>query len=205
MDYRLERWVNGPAGAHPALDGAMVRAAQWGEALFIIIVVAWFAIGWARGRAREREGALTALVGAGAALLVNQVILHLWARPRPFVAHPAVVHLLLSHSSDPGFPSDHASAGFAVAAVLVAFHRRFGALALLVAACVCYARVYAGIHYPADVIAGAAIGVAVALVLRVWLDNLMPTIRGFVDRIIVGLRLPLPAERAPLSTRRQGR
>lgn len=182
MDYRLERWINHPAGSHALLDAVMIHAASWGEALFIALIAVWFLVGWMRGLPRDRQGALTALISAGVALLVNQIILHLWARPRPFVAHPGTVHLLLRHATDPSFPSDHASSAFAIAGVLVLFHRRLGILALLIAACMCYARVYVGDHYPGDVAAGALIGLVLAALLVLWLDNSM-----------LLLRLPLPA------------
>lgn len=193
MDYRLDQWINHPAGSHSLLDAMMIHAASWGEAIFIALIAVWFLVGWIRGLPRDRQGALTALIGAGMALLVNQIILHLWARPRPFVAHPETVHLLLRHATDPSFPSDHASPAFAIAGVLVLFHRRLGVLALLVAAFMCYARVYVGDHYPGDVAAGAVIGIVVAVILAIWLDNAMVVLRRLVDRLIRLLRLPLPA------------
>ncbi len=91
-----------------------------------------------------------------------------------------------------GPPSDHASSAFAIASVLVLFHRRLGVLALLVAAFMCYARVYVGDHYPGDVAAGALIGIVVAVLLVIWLDNAMVLLRRLADRLIRLLRLPLP-------------
>lgn len=191
MDYRLEQWINAPAGTHPFLDGVMSAAASWGEGIFIGVIVVWFLIGWVYALPRDRQGAITALIGAGGALLVNQVISHIWTRPRPFVSHPSTVHMLLSHSTDPSFPSDHASPAFAIAFVLLAFHRRPGVLALLFAALMSYARVYTGDHYPGDVVAGGVIGLVVALVLVTWLAPIMTTLRRLGDRVIVLAHLPL--------------
>jgi len=175
MDYRLERWINGPAGHTPALDALMRLAAGWAEPLFNALVVGWFLVGWWRGQARDRQGAITAGLAAVLALLVNQAITHLWTRPRPFVAHPAAVHLLLAHSTDPSFPSDHAAPAFAIAVVLFGVHRRLGLLALCLAVLMSYARVYVGDHYPADVAAGALIGTAAALLgLLFWLHLPLP-------------------------------
>lgn len=193
MDYRLEQWINGPAGHHPILDSLMVHAAGWGQAIFIAVVALWFVVGWFWGSPTDRRGAITALLAAGGALLANQLVLHLWTRPRPFIAHPAAVHLLLAHTADPSFPSDHAAPAFAIALVLFAFHRRLGALALLFAALMSYARVYDGVHYPGDVTGGALIGLAVALVLLTWLAPVMERLRRMGDRAIRFFRLPLPA------------
>lgn len=119
----------------------MVHLAGWGEAIFIGVVALWFMLGWLRGYPSDRQGAITALLGAIVALLVNQIISHLWMRPRPFVAHPDTVQLLLRHSTDPSFPSDHASPAFAIAGALFVMHLRLGTVALLFAVGMSYARV----------------------------------------------------------------
>ncbi len=121
--------------------------------------------GWVTGRPAERQGALTAFVAALGALAVVQLIDRLWARPRPFVAHPDTVHLLVAHAADASFPSDHVVAACAIAVVLVSFHRRLGAIALLLAAVLAYDRVYIGVHYPGDVLGGMFLGTLVALLL----------------------------------------
>lgn len=155
----------------------MRDAATWAVPVFIGIVAAWFLYGWIRGLAAERRGALTALFAAGGAPLVNQLVLQLWERPRPFQAHPGAVTTLVSPSTDGSFPSDHAAAAVAIAAVLVLAHRRVGAAALALAALVCVSRVYVGAHYA----------------LLWWpLAPLMAVIARTVDRVIALLRLPLP-------------
>jgi undecaprenyl-diphosphatase len=192
MDYRIERWINGPAGHHASLDALMRHAATWGQWLFVAVIAGWFILGWARGRERDRQGALTALVAAGGALLVNQGLAHLWDRDRPFADHPRAVHLLIAHGADGSFPSDHAAAAFAIATVLFVLHRRLGIVALLAAALMSVARVYVGVHYPGDVLAGALVGIAVAALLVTWLAPLMSGLRLLVDRLIRVVRLPLP-------------
>ena len=191
MDYPLEQWINAPAGSHPLLDTVMVHAAAWGEAIFIGLIIVWFLVGWLRHRAADRQGAIAAAAGAGMALLVNVLISHLWTRPRPFVTHPAV-HVLLRHSTDASFPSDHASPAFAIAAILFAVHRKLGTLALLFAVLMCYARVYVGDHYPGDVLAGAVIGGAVAWVLLKWCTRPLVFLRQLGDRILAVLPWPAP-------------
>lgn len=193
MDYQIEQWINSAAGAHPVWDRLMRGLATWAEIAFIALVALWFLWGWARGGPGDRQRAITALLAAGSALFVNQLITRVWLRPRPFVTHPVTVHLLLPRNGDPSFPSDHAAAAIAIAVVLIATHRRFGTLALLVAACIGYARVYVGVHYPGDVAGGAIIGLAVALAFLIWLDPLMEGLRRLVDRAIALLHLPAPA------------
>jgi undecaprenyl-diphosphatase len=109
------------------------------------------------------------------------VLSRLVDRPRPFVAHPAAVHLFSSHAADSGFPSDHATAAFAIATAVMLRDRRWGAVALAAATVLAVGRVAMGVHYPSDVLAGAALGALCALVL--W----MPPIRRLVHRIADGV------------------
>jgi undecaprenyl-diphosphatase len=104
---------------------------------------------------------------------------------------------LLPHAADASFPSDHAAAGFAIVAVLIAFRPKVGIAAALFAILMCYARVYVGNHYPGDVLAGAVIGLIVGVIMIRWLSPLMLRLRDLADRIIVMLRLPLPSAPSP--------
>ena len=199
MDYLLERWINAPAGSHPLWDVIMVGFAAGAEAAFVALVAIWFLVGWLRGLTEDRQGAIAALLAAGGALAVNQVLAALWDRPRPFVTHPGQVHHLLAHGADSSFPSDHAAAAFAIATVLFAHHRRSGLVALAAAAVVGYSRVYVGDHYPADVLSGAAIGVVAGLALVRWFPAVPRLALRIVDGVMVRLRLLRePGERRAL-------
>jgi undecaprenyl-diphosphatase len=121
-----------------------------------------------RGKWRSvngRHGVIAAGFSAALALGIAQVIIHIWARPRPYVAHPGDAHLLIPASPDPSFPSDHATAAFAIAVALLLRHRKAGIVALLMATVLSVARVAVGTHYPGDVLGGAALGSGCALAL----------------------------------------
>lgn len=191
MDYRLEHWINGPAGNHPFWDALMRDAATWAVPLFAGIVAVWFAYGLIFRLSDERRGAVTALLAAGGGLLVNQIVLLIWSRERPFQAHPGAVHTLVSPSTDGSFPSDHAVAATAIAVALLMAHRRLGLVALAGAALVCVARVYVGAHYPGDVVAAAAIGAAVAILASRPLAFIPGWASAMVDRLLALLRVPV--------------
>jgi undecaprenyl-diphosphatase len=82
-------------------------------------------------------------------------------RTRPFEAHPRIHPLYSVHSSS--FPAGHAATAFAGATLLAYLAPRANPLFLTLAAAIGYSRVYVGVHYPGDVIAGAAIGVLIAI------------------------------------------
>jgi len=80
-------------------------------------------------------------------------------RTRPFVAHPQIQPLYLVHSSS--FPAGHAATAFAGATLLSFVAPRATPLFATLALAIGFSRVYVGVHYPGDVLAGAGIGVVV--------------------------------------------
>ncbi len=81
------------------------------------------------------------------------------ARHRPFehqIGPPSTTH---------SFPSGHAATSFAGATVLAHFAPRLRVPLFVLAALIAFSRVYNGMHYPTDILVGAAGGVAIALLL----------------------------------------
>ena len=80
-------------------------------------------------------------------------------RTRPFVAHHQIHPLYVVHSSS--FPAGHAATAFAGAVLLSLLTPRLAPAFLLLATLVGLSRIYDGVHYPTDVLAGAALGALV--------------------------------------------
>jgi undecaprenyl-diphosphatase len=85
-------------------------------------------------------------------------------RPRPSRRY-ALPHTLVPAPKDPSFPSGHSTIAFACATVLTYFRPRLGPPLFLLAAAIAFSRVYVGVHYPLDVLGGAALGMAIGGVL----------------------------------------
>jgi undecaprenyl-diphosphatase len=166
MDYVAFKFVNGLSGTG-LLDTVMTLLARDLAQILVGIVVLLFLIPWSRLRGERRNAAVLAAAAAGMALAINQPLGHLIDRARPYVTHPTHAHLLIARSHDPSFPSDHATGAFALAFGIWLYDRTVGAVLLLLAAVMAFARVYVGTHYPGDVLGGALMGIGVATVLYV--------------------------------------
>jgi undecaprenyl-diphosphatase len=86
-------------------------------------------------------------------------------RPRPPVRYPEP-KTLVPVPHDASFPSGHAATSFAAATMLSFAFPRLTPFLYVLAAVVAFSRVYVGVHYPLDVIAGAALGALIAMGLR---------------------------------------
>jgi undecaprenyl-diphosphatase len=73
------------------------------------------------------------------------------------------VQLLVGCSESFSFPSNHATNSFALAAFFAVSYRRFAVPLFVLAALVGYSRIYVGVHYPGDVLAGALLGTLAGL------------------------------------------
>jgi len=139
---------------------------------------------------RWKVASLGGMTAAGLGLLISEAITQLWQRPRPFVTHPHDAILLVTRSSEPSFPSDRAVAAFAIAFSVAFIGRRMGAAFLAAATLIAVTQVISGLHYPSDILGGAAIGLFSAfVVMRLAGDYLTPVVR-VVSRVSDPLAAP---------------
>lgn len=83
-------------------------------------------------------------------------------RPRPFETIPQA-DPLIGATVGQSMPSGHAATSFAGAVLLSYLLPRSAPYMFLLAAAIAFSRIYVGVHYPSDVVAGAALGAAVGL------------------------------------------
>jgi undecaprenyl-diphosphatase len=118
----------------------------------------WIVLAAIAALARRRPRLLVwTLVADGIAWLVAEALQAAIPRARPHV------HTLVSRPHTHSFPSGHAATSFACATVLALALPRLRIPLYVLAAAVAWSRVYVGVHYPLDVLAGAAIGIVVGL------------------------------------------
>jgi len=158
-----------------------------------IIVVVVLAIVYAVARNRSVLPVVTGLVAAGAAWLLAHAAKAIADRPRPYqVVADAVLRQPPAHGTS--FPSSHTAVTLAVAIALAPFLARpLAWTGIGYAALVGWSRVYLGVHYPLDILAGAGIGMAAAGVILLAVGTLL----RHEDRTANGLRGATTGTQAP--------
>ncbi len=108
--------------------------------------------------------------GLVARFVIKELIVLVYHRPRPYMVLPHLHTLISSTVTDnfQSFPSGHAVFFFALAVVLYFFHKKIGAWYFIAAILMGVARIFVGVHWPTDIIAGAAIGILVAYATQLF-------------------------------------
>jgi undecaprenyl-diphosphatase len=176
FDSSIIEFLNRFAGRSLTFDSLMVLMST--NVLLeggIIVVLFWWA--WVQCGDRNPEDRERLLFGLCAStfsvFIARTLALTLPLRLRPL--HNPLLNFKLPYSLDPGtllgwssFPSDHAVVFFCLAMSLWFVSKRLGAIAIGYALMgVCFPRVYLGIHYPSDILAGAVMGIGVASLANV--------------------------------------
>jgi undecaprenyl-diphosphatase len=113
----------------------------------------------------RRPWFLVLLVAADLAADGISLVLRQWiGRLRPPLVYPDPRPLVATPHTG-AFPSGHSASAFACATVIAWASPRLAVPAFVLAALVAWSRVYVGVHWPLDVLGGAALGVLVATAL----------------------------------------
>lgn len=138
---------------------------------------------------RTRRMGLMCLISMAIGLTITNLIIKNWvARIRPYVLIEGL-ECLIGPQKDFSFPSGHTTNSFACAWVLFMRTRRrrrwLGITALIMAILIGLSRLYVGVHYPTDVLGGAAVGIisaCLAMALVPMLERRFPKLKRLYRR-----------------------
>jgi undecaprenyl-diphosphatase len=169
-DIALFHLINGQ-GQNGFLDWFMPFMTDLNNFRYVLpVLAAWLLV-------KEKKAGIVFLIFLGFTLAITDPfssrLLKEWSgRIRP--CHVlAEVRLLTDCNTSYSFPSSHAVNVFAAAFFLSQPFKKLSPLFFGIAGLVGYSRIYLGIHYPFDVIGGAAIGMLIALPMRRLKDRVV--------------------------------
>lgn len=182
LDLSVFRFINGTL-SNPFFD-VLMPFASGNKFFFPVLAVLGMLLLWKGGKRGWICLLMAVMILLPGDSLICNTIKHAIARPRPFVAlenvnqpmtreknHPAQPPPVEtpqtgSPANLPGhnsMPSSHAANWFAGMMICLVFYRRSWRFMLPLACLVSFSRVYNGVHYPSDVLAGAILGAGYAV------------------------------------------
>lgn len=150
LDILIFQQINGLAGRWNFLDGAGIFFAQYFEYALV-----GFTLFFLRKNFRVILSAFSAAVLARFGIV--ELIRLFWSRARPFIGNN--VNLLIGHENTSSFPSGHAAFYFGLSTVVYFYNKKAGIVFFIASFLVSISRVFVGIHWPSDILGGAAVGI----------------------------------------------
>ncbi|MEK7125154.1 MAG: phosphatase PAP2 family protein [Patescibacteria group bacterium] len=182
MDQTVFQFINGLAGRWIWLDRIWIFCATYLEYILIggVVVLALWPVQHIQHFKKTGRVALLAMLGSYVVFKIGLPFLLL--RPRPFIIFADAVRLINTNSLEHfrSFPSGHAVSSFALAMVVWLYDKPLGRWFLAGAILVSIGRVFVGVHWPSDILAGAAFGIFGAYVTK----QRVTRYSGFWDRFL---------------------
>ncbi len=138
------------------LDPVLMVYTQLGNAGILWIALSLLMLCWPRTRKAGFVSLIAMLLGL---LCTNVALKHLVGRARPWLTVEGLIPLVAEHDPN-SFPSGHTCAAFAAASAWCRTlpRRWMKVTAVVMAALMGFSRLYVGVHFPSDVLAGMAVG-----------------------------------------------
>lgn len=181
VDLAILLWVNGFVGRFRVLDDVIRIVSDWNffRSVWLGLFLVW---AWFRFTDRDcRIKLVSGLAGLFMAVAASRLLqLALSVHPRPFTMADELglqvpQNLFLRWGSGNCYPSDTATLYFAFAAIIFSLSRVWGAVAFAwVAVVIAVPRVYLLYHWPSDIVAGCALGIACVAFAQNYRNSVPP-------------------------------
>lgn len=165
LDLVVFNYINGFAGEWLWLDYLGIFFAKYFEYVLLFFLILSLAASWKRHWKMVASALISAIISR---FIIGFLIRFLWFRQRPFVAEN-FIPLINQNPAEASFPSGHALFYFAVSTVIYLYNKKAGILFYIASILIVISRVFAGIHWPSDILTGALIGVLIGwLVYKIF-------------------------------------
>ena len=159
MNEKIFLFINSYAGKNHFLDLFMITAAKSIPYIFIgLLFYLWFS--------NRKNEALFAGYATTLGVTIDAVIGLIYFHPRPFMEHLGT--MLIHHKPETSFPSDHTTFTLSIALMLLTFKttRVLGIVFTFLALLCGIARIYAGVHWPFDILGSIIVSITAVIIIR---------------------------------------
>lgn len=165
IDYFIFQQINGVSAKQVLLDVLGIFFAEYFEYVLLGSLAVFLVVNTKKYWPMVWRAFAAAILSRFIIAEVTRFFLH---RPRPFIEQNVNL-LVLGENPYNSFPSGHATFYFALATVIYLYNKKLGLIFFAAAFLISLARVFAGVHWPTDILGGAVIGIACGwLVYRVF-------------------------------------
>lgn len=163
-DHNIFLWLNQGVGTFTYIDKivqVVISDYLIPVSFSVALVGLWF--GWRNNEMRDRHqhAVMIAIASTGLTNVAVAIINQHWFRLRPFASYQ--LELLFYAPTDSSFPSNPAAITFAIATGVWFANRKIAILMYALSVVFGISRIYAGVFYPLDVIAGCLLGICVSI------------------------------------------
>jgi undecaprenyl-diphosphatase len=162
IDLSIFNLVNQFAGRWAWLDYCAMFCADMLGYVLIFVLVLFLAINYRKYWKMVLEAIIAAVFTR---FVLTTIIRWLWFRPRPFVALN-FLPLIEQSPKEGAFPSGHASFFFALSTIVYFYNKKAGAVFYVASFLIIISRVFVGVHWPSDILAGALLGILMGWILN---------------------------------------
>lgn len=162
LDLYIFNLINGFTGRWQWLDYLAMFFAQYFEYFLWLCLFLFLAINFKKYWKMVLEAAIAAVFTK---FVLAEMVRWLWFRPRPFVALN-FIPLINQSAKEASFPSGHASFYFALSTIVYFYNKKLGIFFYVASFFIVIFRVFVGVHWPSDILAGAVLGILIG-----WLLN----------------------------------
>lgn len=169
IDLSIFNFIHALVGRILLVDWLSVFFASYVPYLLIIwaVILLIMEKNWKRKYYFSAYAILSLILSRG---IITEIIRHIYFRTRPFVVFQ-FTPLIGQSPLEASFPSGHATAFFALVLPVFYLGRKSGWWFLAVTTIMAVSRIYVGVHWPLDIIGGAAIGLISSLLIKFLLPK----------------------------------
>lgn len=162
IDLYLFNLINSFTGKWEWLDYSAMFFAQYFEYFLWLCLVLFLVVNFKKYWRMVAEAVIAAVFTK---FILTGFIRWLWFRPRPFVAEN-FIPLIDQSPKEASFPSGHASFYFALSTIVYCYNKKLGIFFYVASFFITISRIFVGVHWPSDILAGAILGILVGLFLN---------------------------------------
>ncbi|MDD3225438.1 MAG: phosphatase PAP2 family protein [Clostridium sp.] len=183
MNMEFFRLINNLANKNTVLDKIMILFSKDVPYIFMAVIALVFILGVIKKNEEYRKVSVNTFVITVINLILSFIIGSIYYVDRPFVHNK--VNLLIQHTSDASFPSDHATGTMSIALGLGKYNRIFRSIMMILSIIVGFSRVYVGNHYPSDVIGAYIIVFVTSYIYNLKLRSKVENLYEIIEKKIV--------------------